>query len=95
MNALQTTMTHNADRRLKCEHDRSNISFTDKNGLALAERMHRLCNVPNDAGLPEARRELAKSTSKSRDCAIIGNLLQERAQPVSYTHLTLPTTPYV
>ena len=65
VNAVQTTMTNNADRRLDFERDRSNVSFTSKNGLALAERMHRPCNVPNDSGLPEAHRELAKSTSKS------------------------------
>ena len=45
---------------------------------------------------PEAHRELAKSTSKSRDYAIIGNLLQERSQqspvPLTMANAPLATT---
>ena len=59
---------------------RAERSFTEKHGDALAQRMHRLCNVANDDHLPKALRLPAKSTSKSRDCAILGNLFWERAQ---------------
>ena len=44
------------------------------------------------AGLDETRREIANSTDVARD---IQNTTRSTVAPVSYTHLTLPTTPYV
>ena len=61
--------------------------------------MHRLCDVANDNHLPEALRLLAKSTSKSRDYAILGNLFRERAQaspvPLTASQAPLATTKLV
>ena len=61
--------------------------------------MHRLCNVVNDDHLPEALRLLAKSTSKSCNCAILGNLFRERAQasmvPLTASQSPLATTKLV
>ena len=71
---IQTTLNTNATTRLQFERDRNDRSFTDRHGTQLADRMHRLCSVADDANLPECHRLLAKSTSKSRDYAILANL---------------------
>ena len=73
-------MNNVATQRLDFERARAERSFTEKHGAASAQRMHRLCDVADDNNLPESLRLLAKSTSKSRDCAILGNLFRERAQ---------------
>ena len=83
MASLRNTLNTNATDRLQFERDRMNKSFTDKYGAAAAQRMHRLCNVPDDDHLPEAHKLLAKSTSKGRDYTILNNLLQERAEASS------------
>ena len=61
--------------------------------------MHRLCDAGDDDHLPKALRLLAKSTSKSRDCAILGNLFRERAQaspvPLAASQAPLATTKLV
>ena len=80
---LRNTLDANADTRLQFERDRMNRSFTDKYGPAATQRMYRLTGAADDAGLPESHRLLARSTSKGRDYAILGNLLQERAQASS------------
>ena len=84
---LRTTLNDNATRRLEFERARNERSFTERHGSQLADRMHRLCGVAADADLPEVHQLLAKSTSKSRDYAIINNLFQERA-----TSSTVPLT---
>ena len=74
-------------------------SFTEQHGAALAQRMHRLCDVGDDNHLPKALRLLAKSTSKSRDCVILGNLFHECAQaspvPLTASQAPLATTKLV
>ena len=61
--------------------------------------MHRLCNVVDDDHPPEALRLLAKSTCKSCNCAILGNLFRERAQasmvPLTASQSPLATTKLV
>ena len=85
-------MNNVATQRLDFEHARAKQSFTEKHGNALTQPMHRLCDVVDDDHLPEAQRLLAKSTSKSRDCAILGNLFCERAQ-ASTVPLTASQSP--
>ena len=96
---LQATMNNVATQRLDFERARAERSFTEKHGDALAQRMHRLCDVGDDNHLPEALRLLAKSTSKSCDCAILGNLFRERAQaspvPLAASQAPLATTELV
>ena len=71
---LETTMKDVATRRLAFERARNERSFTEQHGDALAQRMYRLCAVVDDDHLPEVHKILAKSTSKSRDYAVVGNL---------------------
>ena len=96
---LQATMNNVATQRLDFERALSEGSFTEKHGDALAQRMHCLCDVADDNHLPEALRLLAKSTSKSRDCAILGNLFRKRAQaspvPLAASQAPLATTKLV
>ena len=96
---IQTTLNTNATTRLQFERDRNDRSFTDRHGTQLADRMHRLCSVADDANLPECHRLLAKSTSKSRDYAILANLFQERcgasAVPLTAANSPLATTTLV
>ena len=68
---LRATLDHNAAEQLRFERDRAAKSFTQKHGLALAERMHRLCNVGRDEDLPPVHQQLAASTSKHRDYNIV------------------------
>ena len=70
-------MDHNAAEQLRYERERAAKSFTQKHGLALAERMHRLCNVGGDEDLPAVHQQLAASSSKHRDYNIVGGLLIE------------------
>ena len=96
---LQNTMDTNANNRLQFERDRAERSFTERHGTQLAQRMYRLCSVAADANLPECHRLLAKSTSKSRDYAILSNLFQERCVasvvPLTPANSPLATTTLV
>ena len=89
---LQATVNNVAAQRLDFERARAERSSTEKHGGALAQCMHRLCNVADDDHLSEALRLLAKSTNKSRDCAILGNLFRERAR-ASLVPLTASQSP--
>ena len=75
-NVIETT----ANEKLQFERDRLHRSFTDKHGGALAARLYTLCDVPDDDHLPEIHRLLAKSSSKSRDYAIIAMQFVDRAR---------------
>ena len=77
---IRTVMEDTASARLQFERDRMHRSFTDKHGDALAGRMHTLCDCPDDDHLPEIHRLLAKSSSKSRDYAIISMQFVQQAQ---------------
>ena len=89
---LCTTLDNNARDRLQFERDRLNQNFTAKHGDAVAQRMYCLCNVANDNALPSVHKLLAKSNNKSRDYAIINNLLQEHAE-ASSVNLTMASAP--
>ena len=99
VNTLKDTLDNNAQERLVFERNRRNQTFTDKNGGALAQRMYYLCNVIDDAGLPECHRLLAKSSNKGRDYAILNNLFRQRAQaspvPLTSSNAPLATTTLV
>ena len=96
---LETTVNNVATQRLDFQCAPAERSFTEKHGDALAQRMHRLCNVANNDHPPKALRLLAKSTTKSHDCAILGNLFREQAQasfvPLTASQLPLATTKLV
>ena len=93
---LQATVNTVATQRLDFERARAERSFTEKHVDALAQRMHCSCDAGDDNHLPKALRLLAKSTSKSRDYAIFGNLFGERAQalpvPLTASQAPLATT---
>ena len=55
INNLQTTVTNVATQRLDFERARAERSFTEKHGAALAQRMHRSCDVANDNHLRPAK----------------------------------------
>ena len=73
--------------------------FTGKYGAAIAQRMHRLCNTPDDARLPDVHNLLVKAPNKSHDYAIIQGLIQECTQasavPLPVTCVPLTTTKLV
>ena len=75
---MQATLDHNATERIRHETARSEKTFTGKYGDALAQRMHRPCNTPNDAGLPDVHTLLVKAPNKSHNYGIIQGLIQER-----------------
>jgi hypothetical protein len=77
---IQATLQNNSQAQLQFQRDRMHASFTDKHGDALAARMHSLCDVADDDHLPELHRLLAKSSTKSRDYAIISMQFVDRAQ---------------
>ena len=58
---LQHTLNTNATDRLDFERARADVSFTDKHGAALSQRLHYLCGVSADEFLPEIHRVLAKA----------------------------------
>ena len=96
---MQATLEHNAAERIRHETARNEKTFTGKYGDAIAQRMHRLCNSPDDAGLPDIHNLLVKAPSKSHDYAIIQGLIQERTQasavPLPVTCAPLATTKLV
>ena len=67
--------------------------------LSFAGKVDKLSYVGNPVevvGVPDGFRDPTPFVFQKGDVvAILGNGLADRMQPVSYTHLTLPTTPYV
>jgi hypothetical protein len=97
--SIRDTLRDTNDERLQFERDRRNKSFTDKHGAALAERVHRLCDVVDDDHLPDAHRLLAMSNHKSRDYGILAALFVTRAQAsdvgITEAAAPIPTTKLV
>ena len=77
---MQATLDHNAAECIRHENTHSEKTFTGKYGDALAQRMHRLCNTPDDTGLPDVHTLLVKAPNKSHDYVIIQGLIQEQTQ---------------
>jgi hypothetical protein len=75
---LQTTLTENHTARLSFERDRSDKSFADKHGQALADRVLNYCCVTDEVNLPEIHSLLVKSP-KNREYGILNSMLAERA----------------
>ena len=73
---------------------RSQQSFTEKHGAALAQKLYYLCSVVRDEDLPECHRLLAKSP-RGRDAGILTNALEDRVQasplPISLSIIPLVT----
>ena len=67
--------------------------------LYLPEHVERLTFIRNcrtlDMTLDEIRELLSLRGRPAENCEAINTLIDEHIEPVSYTHLTLPTTPYV
>ena len=95
INHVTNTLQDTNREQLRAQRDRDSKSFTQKHGAVLAERMHRWCDVHDDAHLPGVHILLAKST-KSRDYAIINSLIQARVMaspvPLTLSNCPLPTT---
>ena len=58
---LRQTMEDNLTATLDFKRTQSNKTFTDVHGDALALKMHRLCDVIDDADLPEVHTLLLKA----------------------------------
>ena len=98
IDALNATLNTNATNAIQYDRDRNEKTFTDRHGASLAQRMHRLCAVPDDASLPEVHRLLAKAP-KGRDYAILRNAFTARAEasilPLNAKSAPLATTKLV
>ena len=95
---IQNTLTATAQQALEFERARSNKTFTDRHGDALAERMHRLCGVADDDHLPDTHVLLAKA-SKGKDYAILAGQIAARVAtstvPLSAACMPLASTSLV
>ena len=94
VNQLQTTMEATADAHLQFKRDGRNQSFTDKHCTAQAQRLHYLCRVTDDTGLPEVHNLLAQAP-KGQDHRILRSLLSDRAHasavPLTSVNAPKPT----
>ena len=88
---LRQTMEDNLTATLDFKRAQNNKTFTDVHGDALALKMHRLCDVIDDADLPEVHTLLLKA-GKGRAYGILNSMFAERAQ-ASAVPLTLATAP--
>ena len=79
---LTNTLDNNAAAAIAYHRDRNDKSFTDRHGQALAQRVHRLCGVADDAHLPEIHVLLAKAP-KGKEFSIIQSALATRAESSS------------
>ena len=90
-NALET----NKNDTLAYHRAEKDLTFADKHGDALGQRVFRICLVNRDIDLPEVHRLLVKCP-KSHEYAVVGALLAERAAasglPVSTTNAPIVTT---
>ena len=75
--ALQETLNSTTRESLQYDRDKSNKSFTDKHGEALAQRLQNLCDVDDDDSLPEVHRLIAKSP-KAKDYGIVQSMIDQR-----------------
>ena len=93
--SLSRTMNTNATERLNYERARSQQSFTEKHGGALAQKMYYLTSQIRDNDLPEIHRLLAKSP-RGRESGILANALEDRTQaspvPLALSNVPLVTT---
>ena len=92
---IRNTLNANANDRLDYERARSQQSFTEKHGAALAQKLYHLCSVVRDEDLPETHRLLAKSP-RGREAGILTNALEDRVQasplPIALSNVPLVTT---
>jgi hypothetical protein len=61
INNITTQLTTNHTAALTYDREKNNKTFTDVHGDALAQQLRRLCNVANDALLPEVHLLLLKT----------------------------------
>ena len=92
---MTTTLERNKDDTLAFHRAERDVSFADKHGDALSDRVFRFCLVTADVDLPEVHRLLVKS-SKSREYGVVGALLAERANssvlPIHSSSAPIATT---
>ena len=91
IDALKNTLDSNASDALAFHRDRGTKTFTDRYGAAAAARMHNLCNVTDDANLPETH-GLLINCPKERRYAVLNAQLLARAT-ASTVPLTASTAP--
>ena len=79
INVLRDSLTENVNSALAYDRDKSNKTFTQRHGEDLAQVLHNLCEVADDANLPSVHRLLAKA-SKHQDVAILQSQMDARIQ---------------
>ena len=79
---LQATLEGNHRASLEFERARNDKSFTDVHGPQLAEMLHLLCDVTDDANLPAVHLVLLKS-SKHNTYSALNSLFVDRARATS------------
>ena len=79
VDTIRQTLENNLTANLEFQRNRAVRSFTEAHGAILAQKMHRLCGVTDDAHLPEVHSLLLKA-GKGRTYGILNSLLAERAQ---------------
>lgn len=96
LGTVNDTMTAHETARVGREAAKSNRSVTTKFGRDIADMIQRVCEVDNDANLPEVHRSLARCTESSRESSILqAALLRSRATsplPVSDVNQPMVTT---
>ena len=92
---LTNVMNTNARDRLDYERAKSEMSFSEKHGPAMAQKLYNLCDVGRDIDLPEIHRLLAKAP-KNRESGILISAFQERTEaspvPLMIANGPIPTT---
>ena len=94
-------MSYRFEKVQKVQEDLSNVEYLADDGIAgivyLGDRLQKPILVEGPAGT--GKTQLAKSVAEMTGSRLIRlqcyEGLDESKAPVSYTHLTLPTTPYV
>ena len=93
--AMTDTLEASKNDTLAYYRSEKEKTFSDKHGDALGQRIFRLTHSNVDADLPEVHRLLVKSP-KSREYAVVGALLAERAEashlPISTANAPIATT---
>ena len=77
MASIANVMNRNQADHISFLRDQGNKTFTEKHGPDLAGRLHRWCDVGDDATLPQIHRLMAKS-HKSRDYGIVQAAIEAR-----------------
>ncbi len=78
VSTIQTTLRENLQSTLEYNRAKSSKTFTDVHGPALATVIHRLCDVTDDADLPDVHKLLLVA-GKGRTHGMLNGLFAERS----------------